>query len=157
MRWISGSTHARRELPQNSSDLPYYSVSEPRLKAKPADIIKPSETELGTTKWTTFKLKIEPAKPRVLPPLNDGERYYFLGDGMFAPQIVVKIAGTPPCFWCGVPVTRPSMDGPLVCGSCDCGRNKDGSRWTSVQYGTNKQHFVDAIAKYRVNTDDEHG
>lgn len=74
---------------------------------------------------------------------------YSIG-GVFSPVIVVEIDGVPPCFWCGLSVERPSMDGPLVCWRCDMGVNTDGSRWTSEQHAANAQRFCDSIERYRV-------
>jgi hypothetical protein len=63
--------------------------------------------------------------------------------------IAVEIEGTPPCLFCGEPVTSPSMDGPLVCGACDCGRNHDGSKWTEEQGAERWRHRREQVAKYR--------
>jgi hypothetical protein len=41
------------------------------------------------------------------------------------------------------------MDGPLVCGACDCGRNHDGSKWTTEQAADRWAHRKAMIAKYR--------
>ena len=65
------------------------------------------------------------------------------------PSIEIEIEGVPPCLFCGEPVSRPSMDGPLVCGACDCGSNRDGSKWTSAQSDARWQHRLEQVAKYR--------
>jgi len=46
---------------------------------------------------------------------------------------MVDYDGDPPCLFCNEPVTSPSTDGPLICGWCDCGGNRDGTNWTSEQ------------------------
>lgn len=38
------------------------------------------------------------------------------------------------CVYCEQPVGELSYGGPAVCGSCDCGINRDGSRWTSDDF-----------------------
>lgn len=45
--------------------------------------------------------------------------YYIRRDISGQPPLSVEHEGPPPCLYCGEPVTRPSMDGPLVCGPCD--------------------------------------
>lgn len=63
--------------------------------------------------------------------------------------IEVQLEGIPPCLWCGDPVTSPSMDGPLVCGNCDCGVNKEThQKWTATEYDARRKHFSDSIEKY---------
>src|SRR5579872_601296 len=74
---------------------------------------------------------------------------YYISQGMFKPPLEVKIEEPPPCLFCGESVTCPSMDGPLVCGSCDCGRNRDGSRWTDEEGERAWSHCRAQIAKYR--------
>lgn len=74
---------------------------------------------------------------------------YFISQGIAYPPIEVEIDGVPPCLFCGDPVTRPSMDGPLVCGSCDCGRNRDGSQWTEAQAEERYAHRRAKVAEYR--------
>jgi len=49
--------------------------------------------------------------------------------------------GVPPCLYCGEPVESPSMDGPLVCGPCDCGNNRDGTDWTFRENQERHKHF----------------
>jgi hypothetical protein len=78
---------------------------------------------------------------------------YYISQGLFKPPLEVKIEGPPPCLFCGVPVFSPSMDGPLVCGSCDCGRNSDGSRWTDEERERAWSHCREQIAKYREVSD----
>lgn len=74
---------------------------------------------------------------------------YRIGSGVFTPAVYVEIDGVPPCLYCGEPVERPSMDGPLVCASCDCGRNKDGTSWTSEQAKERYAHFGRMLEEYR--------
>lgn len=108
--------------------------------------------EGSTEGWVAYSYNsAEPPKPEVLSPLGEGENYYFIGGG-FKPRIALKIAGIPPCFWCGVPVTRPSMDGPLVCPMCDMGKNQDGSKKTTAQYLVGREHFATMIEKYKVKS-----
>ncbi len=73
---------------------------------------------------------------------------YCIG-GPFGSVIEVEIEFPPPCLYCGTPVTLPSMDGPLVCALCDCGCNRDGSKWTEEQYKARHAHCKAMIAKYR--------
>ena len=50
----------------------------------------------------------------------------------------------PPCLFCGHPITDEelSTDGPLVCPSCDCGRNRDGGGpWTPEQNNERWAHL----------------
>ncbi len=42
--------------------------------------------------------------------------------------------GQPECLFCGEPVTEPSADGPGVCGWCDCGCHRNGTKWTYQEY-----------------------
>lgn len=77
---------------------------------------------------------------------------YRIGDGMFTKPIYVDIDGDPPCLYCGELVSSPSMDGPLVCGACDCGRNRDGTRWSEDRARERHAHFARMIATYRGNT-----
>jgi len=74
---------------------------------------------------------------------------YYISQGLLKPPLEVEIEGIPPCLFCGTPVTRPSMDGPLVCGACDCGRNHDGSKWTDEQREHAWNQRRAQIAKYR--------
>lgn len=37
------------------------------------------------------------------------------------------------CIYCNEPVAALSYGGPAVCPGCDCGVNKDGTKWTSDQ------------------------
>lgn len=50
-----------------------------------------------------------------------GERrsYLISRDISGKPPLQLSHEGPPPCLYCGEPVLRPSMDGPLVCGPCD--------------------------------------
>lgn len=38
------------------------------------------------------------------------------------------------CVYCEQPVGALSTGGPAVCPSCDCGNNRDGSKWTSDDF-----------------------
>jgi hypothetical protein len=78
-------------------------------------------------------------------PAPDESRTYYIG--MF-PGVKVTIVGVPPCLWCAAPVLRPSMDGPLVCATCDCGINPDGSQWTAQEYAMRRRHFEDTVEQY---------
>jgi len=35
-----------------------------------------------------------------------------------------------PCIWGGLPVEHASMGGTNLCPACDCGRYRDGTKWT---------------------------
>jgi hypothetical protein len=72
----------------------------------------------------------------------------YIAQSRFSP-IEVVIDGAPPCLYCGEPVTAPSTDGPLVCCSCDCGCNRDGSRWTAEQARDRRLHFQRKVDEYR--------
>ena len=74
---------------------------------------------------------------------------YLLSQGPLRHPIEVEIDGVPPCLFCGEPVARPSTDGPLVCGACDCGRNRDGSKWTEEQAEARYAHWRAMVAEYR--------
>jgi hypothetical protein len=74
---------------------------------------------------------------------------YYINQGLFKPPLEVNIETPPPCLFCDQPVTSPSMDGPLVCGSCDCGRNRDGSKWTDEEREHAWNRRRKQIAKYR--------
>ncbi len=50
------------------------------------------------------------------------------------PQVdgsILKVDYDPdaPCWACGLPVIAASMGGTVLCSWCDCGRNRDGSKW----------------------------
>ena len=74
---------------------------------------------------------------------------YYINQFPVGQSIQVEIEGPPPCLFCGEPVTRPSMDGPLVCGSCDCGRDRDGSKWSEAQSEERWAQRRAQVAKYR--------
>ena len=74
---------------------------------------------------------------------------YIISQGLLRPLLEVEIDGVPPCLFCGEPVERASMDGPLVCGACDCGNNRDGSRWTDEQARERYAHRRSMIVTYR--------
>jgi hypothetical protein len=74
---------------------------------------------------------------------------YFISQGLLRPALEVEIDGVPPCLFCGESVTSPSMDGPLVCGSCDRGRNRDGSKWTEEQAEARYAHRRAKVAEYK--------
>ena len=71
--------------------------------------------------------------------------YYINGQ----PPLAIELDAPPPCLFCGDPVVYPSTDGPLVCGLCDCGSNRDGSKWTEAQAIERWLHRGEQIAKYR--------
>jgi len=75
---------------------------------------------------------------------------YSISQGLLRHPLEVEIDGVPPCLFCGEPVTSPSMDGPLVCGACDCGRNRGGSKWTEEQAEERYAHRRSKVAEYRV-------
>lgn len=75
---------------------------------------------------------------------------YSIDQGLLRHPLEVEIDGVPPCLFCGEPVTSPSMDGPLVCGACDCGRNRGGSKWTEAQAEERYAHRRSMVATYRV-------
>ena len=81
---------------------------------------------------------------------------YFISQGLLRPALEVEIEGVPPCLFCGDPVGSPSMDGPLVCGSCDCGRNRDGSCWTEEQAEARYAHRRSKVAEYRTHLIDRY-
>jgi hypothetical protein len=74
---------------------------------------------------------------------------YFISRGLLQPPLEVEIEGAPPCLFCGESVYHPSTAGPLVCSSCDCGRNRDGSSWTAAQSRARHAHFRAKIDGYR--------
>ena len=84
------------------------------------------------------------------PPAPDEDRAYIIGHGPF--RIKVTIKGVPPCLWCAEPVTELSCDGPLVCCWCDCGSNKDGSKWTDEQYMRRREHFQKMVTEYKARS-----
>ncbi len=55
---------------------------------------------------------------------------------------VVEYDPDAPCWMCGKPVIEASMGGTVVCPWCDCGVNRDGSKWTL-------QECFDAHARMR--------
>jgi hypothetical protein len=63
---------------------------------------------------------------------------YKLHDGSICQ---VKYDAYAPCWYCGFPVGEASMGGTVVCPSCDCGLNHDGSRWTAEQARTMYRNF----------------
>lgn len=48
---------------------------------------------------------------------------------------------TAPCWYCGLPVGSASMGGTVVCPSCDCGMNRDGSKWAEQQAAERFAHY----------------
>lgn len=76
---------------------------------------------------------------------------YYISQSPFGPPLQVEIEGTPPCLFCGEHILLPSMDGPdgpLVCGSCDAGRNRDGSKWTQRQSKERWEQRSSQVEKY---------
>ena len=55
-----------------------------------------------------------------------------------------------PCTYCNEPVGSPSMGGTAVCPSCDCGYNRDGSRWT---YQQTQERFANYRRRMSEQTD----
>jgi hypothetical protein len=86
-----------------------------------------------------------------LPIEERPKRSYRIVDGIWGDAIYFELEGDPPCLYCGEPVTSPSMDGPLVCGPCDIGRNRDGTRWTEAQAKERHAHFQAELARHRAN------
>lgn len=74
---------------------------------------------------------------------------YYISQFPLGPPIEIEIEAPPPCLFCGDPVMHPSMDGPLVCAACDCGCNRDGSKWTKDQADDRWAHRRAQVAKYR--------
>jgi len=77
---------------------------------------------------------------------------YYIRQSSGAP-LAIEIEGIPPCLFCGEPVHSPSMDGPLVCACCDCGCNRDGSKWTAEQLKERWEYGASMIAKYHEAAD----
>lgn len=73
---------------------------------------------------------------------------YRIDQGLLLPPILVDLESPPPCLFCGEPVMRPSSDGPLVCGWCDCGVNRDGTHWTPAQFHERWEHRLAKIEEY---------
>ena len=82
------------------------------------------------------------------PPADDEERIYIIGPLGNNP-VRVAYTGIPPCLWCGKPVECPSMDGPLVCGPCDRGRDDEGLEWGWMTRKERERHFRDRMAEIR--------
>ena len=61
--------------------------------------------------------------------------------------LVVEYDETAPCRICGLPVEEASMGGTDVCPWCDCGNNRDGTKWTWQQYNQYVQKARSATAK----------
>jgi hypothetical protein len=79
---------------------------------------------------------------------------YRISRSPFKPDIPLEIEHGdegPPCLWCGRTGFGPSMNGPLMCGACDRGRESDGTRSTSEQFEAKKKRYRESIAKYRVD------
>lgn len=45
------------------------------------------------------------------------------------------------CIYCEQPVVEASMDGTAICPWCDCGVNRDGTKWTPQEW---QQRFTNA-------------
>ena len=79
---------------------------------------------------------------------------YHISGFPFRPDIELEIEHGdegPPCFMCGRATPRPSMAGPLICPTCDCGYEADGARSTAEQAKKKQQHFKQMIATYRID------
>lgn len=48
-------------------------------------------------------------------------------------DVVIEYDENAPCRICGLPVCEASMGGTDVCPWCDCGNNRDGTKWTYRQ------------------------
>lgn len=80
---------------------------------------------------------------------------YLISQGLLHPPLEVELEAPPPCLYCGEPVLRPSMDGPLVCACCDCGCNHDGTRWTPAQCDERYAHRSAKVAEYRERAEEK--
>ncbi len=49
-------------------------------------------------------------------------------------KFTVEYDENAPCIICGEPVGNASMGGTVICPACDCGKNRDGTKWTDEQY-----------------------
>lgn len=58
-----------------------------------------------------------------------------------------------PCIICEEPVGEASMGGTVVCPACDCGRNRDGTKWTNQQY----ERYNKAAAKRTAEAENPEG
>lgn len=74
---------------------------------------------------------------------------YLISQGLLHPPLEVELEPPPPCLYCGEPVLHPSMDGPLVCACCDCGTNRDGTKWTYAQCAERYEHRRAKVDEYR--------
>ena len=52
-----------------------------------------------------------------------------------------------PCWMCGLAVEEASMGGTVICPSCDCGLNRDGSQWSPAEAELAFQSFRDNQAR----------
>ena len=76
---------------------------------------------------------------------------YYLGDGIFNKQRILEIPeDPPPCMMCGDPVESPSTAGPLVCGRCDCGLNRDGKPLSWQEEKARDKHIREYLKRYEV-------
>jgi uncharacterized Zn finger protein (UPF0148 family) len=71
------------------------------------------------------------------------------------PDLCVEYKYPPPCLYCNEPVVSPSADGPLVCPSCDCGYNKDWSKWTTEENIARHKNFAKKINEIRNQNKEE--
>lgn len=53
----------------------------------------------------------------------------------------VKYDADTPCWFCGEPVGEASVGGTVVCPACDCGKNRDGTKWSWKQCDQRMKHF----------------
>ena len=47
--------------------------------------------------------------------------------------LTIEYDETTPCICCGLPVGTASMGGTVLCPSCDCGRFRDGTKWSMAE------------------------
>lgn len=67
------------------------------------------------------------------------------------PDLIVEYEGDPPCLFCNQPVPYEDRgaDGPLVCGWCDCGCNRNGKEWTPEENNARHANFARRIKEIR--------
>jgi hypothetical protein len=68
--------------------------------------------------------------------------YQLVGGG----ERTVEYDANAPCWMCGEPVGEASMGGTVVCPSCDCGYNRDGTKWTLAECSAAHERFAAARA-----------
>lgn len=113
----------------------------------------------GAHEWVVLKAP-EPKPPPVYTPpvLKEGEQVYYVSQGPFGMDPPLEVISTfpPPCIWCSKPVFYPSMDGPLVCGPCDCGYDDGPAQayWSKEKYEQMAKQRSENIARYRAKMEE---